>query len=451
MQKYKNKRQDDQSPAVIQNVHNTALPLEDNRTSVQRKNMPSMKEEEDIVQKKQFPSGKEDEDIVQKKQMSPGKEEEDIVQKRQLTPGMEEEETVQKKENNTGLPDQLKSGIENLSGHSMDDVKVHYNSPQPAQLQAHAYAQGTDIHVAPGQEKHLPHEAWHVVQQKQNRVRPTMQLRGKVNVNDNAQLEKEADTMGAKAVQRQRSFVPQVSTFVPAGSLVQQKAVTQLARTKAKTPARTKRTVSGHGDLRVNLKKKPMNFKVPKGKTVMRPAPPGATLGDLSMLMNTMQDPTRDKLVKKMMISTTPEIWGNMDVITLIRASKKIKKTDKQEKILKKLKKGTGFDSLTGGEKGSLASLEKKKEFEEELTDYIEPHTFQTFNENEEMEDMVLTKFEKKLRSSKKNVQNEYVENKTFLSDYVSSNAEDDFVVNACSYDPNSPFTGFQLDQKKKK
>ncbi|WP_218043744.1 eCIS core domain-containing protein [Flavobacterium gawalongense] len=71
---------------------------------------------------------------------------------------------IQKKENNTGLPDNLKAGIENLSDYSMNDVKVHYNSDKPDQLQAHAYAQGTDIHVAPGQEKHLPHEAWHVVQ-----------------------------------------------------------------------------------------------------------------------------------------------------------------------------------------------------------------------------------------------------------------------------------------------
>jgi len=107
---------------------------------------------------------------------------------------------IQKKENKTGLPDNLKSGIENLSGYGMDDVKVHYNSPKPAQLQAHAYAQGTDIHLASGQEKHLPHEAWHVVQQKQGRVKPTMQMKGKVNVNDDSGLEREADVMGAKAV-----------------------------------------------------------------------------------------------------------------------------------------------------------------------------------------------------------------------------------------------------------
>ncbi|GLR16540.1 eCIS core domain-containing protein [Portibacter lacus] len=101
--------------------------------------------------------------------------------------------------NNTGLPKQLKSGVENLSGFSLDDVKVHYNSDKPAQLQAHAYAQGTDIHLASGQEKHLPHEAWHVVQQKQGRVKPTIQMKA-FSINDDAGLEKEADVMGEKAM-----------------------------------------------------------------------------------------------------------------------------------------------------------------------------------------------------------------------------------------------------------
>ncbi|NRQ43808.1 DUF4157 domain-containing protein [Rheinheimera sp. YQF-2] len=101
--------------------------------------------------------------------------------------------------NNTGMPDQLKSGIESLSGYAMDDVKVHYNSAKPAQMQAHAYAQGTDIHLAPGQEQHLPHEAWHVVQQKQGRVKATTQLKGEA-INDDPGLEHEADVMGARSL-----------------------------------------------------------------------------------------------------------------------------------------------------------------------------------------------------------------------------------------------------------
>jgi hypothetical protein len=108
----------------------------------------------------------------------------------------EEEEHLQmKKENNTGMPDTLKAGVESLSGIDMSDVRVHYNSSKPAEVGALAYTQGTDIHVAPGQERHLLHEAWHVVQQKQGRVRPTMQLKD-VAVNDDMELEREADVMG---------------------------------------------------------------------------------------------------------------------------------------------------------------------------------------------------------------------------------------------------------------
>jgi hypothetical protein len=96
------------------------------------------------------------------------------------------------------LPEALKAGVESLSGVSLDGVKVHRNSPQPAVLQAHAYTDGSDIHIAPGEERHLPHEAWHVAQQKQGRVQPTFAAKD-VALNDDAALEREADTMGAKA------------------------------------------------------------------------------------------------------------------------------------------------------------------------------------------------------------------------------------------------------------
>lgn len=119
--------------------------------------------------------------------------------------------TIQRKsEPRTGLPDRLKSGVEQLSGMSLDDVRVHYNSSAPSQLGAEAYAQGSDIYVAPGQERHVPHEAWHVVQQAQGRVRPTLQLKGTA-VNDDPELEREADVMGARAL------------HAPAGPLTQLK------------------------------------------------------------------------------------------------------------------------------------------------------------------------------------------------------------------------------------
>lgn len=138
--------------------------------------------------------------------------------------------TVQRKPNNTGLSDNLKSGIENLSGQSMDDVKVHYNSDKPAQLKAHAYAQGNQIHVAPGQEQHVPHEAWHVVQQKQGRVQPTTQLKSKgVQINDNAGLEREADVMGAKALQMSQNPTSSINTQASG----QQTETTQLKQNSA--------------------------------------------------------------------------------------------------------------------------------------------------------------------------------------------------------------------------
>ncbi|NEQ82818.1 MAG: DUF4157 domain-containing protein [Moorea sp. SIO2I5] len=107
---------------------------------------------------------------------------------------MEEEK---KAENKTGLPDRLKEGIERMSGYDLSGVRVNYNSPKPAQLNAHAYTQGQKIEVAPGQERHLPHEAWHVVQQMQGRVRPTKQRLGE-KLNDEVGLEREADVMGEK-------------------------------------------------------------------------------------------------------------------------------------------------------------------------------------------------------------------------------------------------------------
>lgn len=117
------------------------------------------------------------------------------------------EAVIQKKsnENNTGLPNELKTGVEKLSGKSMDDVKVHYNSDSPSKLGAHAYAQGTDIHLGKGQEKHLPHEAWHVVQQKEGRVKPSVQKKKKIGPEDESALENEADSMGGKAIKESNS------------------------------------------------------------------------------------------------------------------------------------------------------------------------------------------------------------------------------------------------------
>ncbi len=86
----------------------------------------------------------------------------------------------------------LRRRAEELSGYSLDDVTIHYNSDQPARHGALAYARGNQVHLGPGQEQHLGHELWHVVQQKQGRVLPTVRVQG-LNINADPALEREAD------------------------------------------------------------------------------------------------------------------------------------------------------------------------------------------------------------------------------------------------------------------
>ncbi|MCU0497720.1 MAG: DUF4157 domain-containing protein [Anaerolineae bacterium] len=120
------------------------------------------------------------------------------------------------------LPDDLRHSVEGLSGVAMDDVQVHYDSPRPREVQALAYTQGSDIHIGPGQEKHLPHEAWHAVQQKRGEVKPTMQLQGQ-DIDASSSLEREADVMGQKAVQRQVDVtsMPTLTRKRPVGKTIQ--------------------------------------------------------------------------------------------------------------------------------------------------------------------------------------------------------------------------------------
>jgi len=161
-------------------------------------------EEDELVQgKMEAVQRVEEDELVQGKMESLQRVEDDELMqgKAKSTSQSTQQLKEQESPNQTGLPDNLKAGIESMSGMSMDNVRVHYNSAEPAQLNAHAFAQGTDIHVASGQEQHLPHEAWHVVQQAQGRVKPTMETSGGAQINDDPGLENEADAMGAKAMQ----------------------------------------------------------------------------------------------------------------------------------------------------------------------------------------------------------------------------------------------------------
>ena len=185
--------------SVVQKMDEQELADEEeliqSKSAVQRQEMP---DEDELLQ--QMPVQRQEMDEDELMQMQRVAQRQDMTDEDELLQKMR----VQRRANTTGMPDQLKAGIEGLSGLSMDNVQVHYNSSKPASLQAHAYTQGSDIHVAPGQERHLAHEAWHVVQQSQGRVQPTMQMQGTA-INDDAGLESEADVMGARALQMVRS------------------------------------------------------------------------------------------------------------------------------------------------------------------------------------------------------------------------------------------------------
>jgi len=106
------------------------------------------------------------------------------------------------------LPDGVKGKMEACFGTDFSDVNVHANSDKATEIGALAYAQGSDVHFAPGQfnpdsqkgQELIGHELAHVVQQKEGRVSAKKQGAG-MPVNNDPGLEKEADEMGVKAAQ----------------------------------------------------------------------------------------------------------------------------------------------------------------------------------------------------------------------------------------------------------
>ncbi len=120
----------------------------------------------------------------------------------------------------TGIPAQMRAKFERSSGFSFDDVRVHYNSEKPAQLHAHAYTQGSEVFVAPGQEKHLPHELGHVVQQKSNEVKPTGEVGG-MPLNDDEAMEDGADKLAEEAESSEDSDEAPLQAKAKDGGVIQ--------------------------------------------------------------------------------------------------------------------------------------------------------------------------------------------------------------------------------------
>jgi len=118
------------------------------------------------------------------------------------------------------LPDALRQKMERSLRAVFGDVRVHEASASAAAMGAEAYAQGNEIHFAPGKydpdspagQELIGHELAHVVQQRQGRV-DAPQGKGAPVVED-AALEAEADVQGRLAARGE----PAGGAATPAGA-----------------------------------------------------------------------------------------------------------------------------------------------------------------------------------------------------------------------------------------
>jgi len=116
-------------------VQRQKIPEDDDPLQGKRSNARGIPEEEETLQGR-F-EGKDEQStcpscsaasIMQRQELEEEPLQGKMVETLQRQEPEEEEEPLQmKKENNTGMPDNLKAGVENLSGIDMSDVRVHYN------------------------------------------------------------------------------------------------------------------------------------------------------------------------------------------------------------------------------------------------------------------------------------------------------------------------------------
>lgn len=122
----------------------------------------------------------------------------------QIKRGMQQGYFTQTK--NDKLPETVQTKMENSFGEDFSDVNIHDNSTKAEDLGAKAFAQGKDVHFAPGEfqpntkdgQELIGHELTHVVQQKEGKVQGG-EVNGKDMVNQDPSLEKEADDAGKLA------------------------------------------------------------------------------------------------------------------------------------------------------------------------------------------------------------------------------------------------------------
>jgi Domain of unknown function (DUF4157) len=128
----------------------------------------------------------------------------------------------------TGIPENLKTNMENAFNTDFSDVKIH-EGPEPLSIGALAYTQGNHIYFAPGQynpasqkgQELLGHELTHFVQQKQGRVAGST-TQG-LSINTDSNLEMEADRAGTKASRGESVQLVDTSLGARSQSVIQPK------------------------------------------------------------------------------------------------------------------------------------------------------------------------------------------------------------------------------------
>lgn len=114
------------------------------------------------------------------------------------------------------MPADVQEKMERHFGYDFSTVRIRQDS-QAARTGARAFAQGPNLHFAPGAyaprsvsgQQLLGHELAHVVQQAQGRVRVPAQAKSDAGINDDPALEREADEMGAEAARANQGEVAQ--------------------------------------------------------------------------------------------------------------------------------------------------------------------------------------------------------------------------------------------------
>lgn len=126
------------------------------------------------------------------------------------------------------IPKDVQAKMEKAFNTDFSQVKIQQGN-QASSIGALAYTQGNNIYFAQGQyqpntqagQKLLGHELTHVVQQRQGRVKPTVQAKGLL-LNNDAKLEKEADELGEKASRGEQVNVHRITTTSLTGHQVGQ-------------------------------------------------------------------------------------------------------------------------------------------------------------------------------------------------------------------------------------